>query len=72
MAEFDLPYSRIQGDGPNETGFTVYLRASPAVGGPIPGLTESKIVDAVRAVLAGDSGDVSVRVTRYDLTITES
>jgi len=70
MAELAYPYYRIQADGPNETGFTLLLRADAGVGGPIPGLTEQSIVDGVRALLAGNSGDVTVQLTHYEITTT--
>lgn len=71
MAELAYPYYRIQADGPNETAFTLTLRVDPGVGGPLPGLTEQKILDGVRALLAGEEGDVSVRAAHHDVTITD-
>ncbi|MGQ4349680.1 hypothetical protein [Streptomyces sp. SAS_275] len=69
MAEMAYPYYRIQADGPNETAITLTLRVDAGVGGPLPGLTEQKVLDGVRALLAGE--DVSVRAAHYDLTITD-
>lgn len=66
------PYYRLQADGPNETGFTLLIQISDGAGGPLPGMTAQSVLDDLKARLVGDTGDVTARMSMYDVTVTNN
>jgi hypothetical protein len=72
MAELTYPYYQFQADGPNETGFSITVKIGEGAGGPLPGMTVQSVLDELKRLLAGDSGDVTVRLSSYDITVTNN
>lgn len=70
MAELPYPYYRIQADGPSETGFSLLVHIEEDAAGPLAGQTSQGVLDDLCARLRGDSGDVTVSMTRYEITTT--
>ncbi|WP_371646501.1 hypothetical protein [Streptomyces mirabilis] len=70
MAELQYPYYRLQADGPDETGFTLLGHVEDGAAGPLTGQTAERTLQDLADRLRGDSGDVTVSLTRYDITTT--
>jgi hypothetical protein len=67
----DMPYPffQVQASGPNETGFAVTLHIEDGAGGPLAGLDDGAVVDALRDLFGAQDGTV-VTATRTDITDT--
>lgn len=70
MAEMPYPYYRLQADGPSETGINLTFQLQTGAGGPLPAISEADLLAHLKTYLAGDSGDVTVRLTGYDVAVT--
>lgn len=70
MAELLYPYYRIQADGPAETAFQMQIHIEEGGGGPLAGQTSQGVLDDLCTRLRGDNGDVTVTLTRVEITTT--
>lgn len=69
-AEMPLPYYRLQASGPSETGLTLTFQVETGAGGALPNISEADLLAHLKTYLAGDTGDVTVRLTGYDVAVT--
>jgi hypothetical protein len=70
MADLPYPYYRIQAYRDDESGFGLLIHIEDGAGGPLTGQTSQGVLDELCARLRGDSGDVTVALTRYEITTT--
>ncbi|MFE7973015.1 hypothetical protein [Streptomyces shenzhenensis] len=70
MADMPYPYYRLQADGPQETGMVLLFQVATGSGGPLPNVSKEDLLAHLKEYLAGDSGDVTARLTAFDVTVT--
>ncbi|MEU3161775.1 hypothetical protein ABZ753_30885 [Streptomyces griseoincarnatus] len=70
MADLPYPYTRIRVSGPDETGYEMFIHIGLDANGPVEGTTPESVLENLRTYLLGDSGQVSVMLTRYEIATT--
>jgi hypothetical protein len=57
------PYYRLDADGENETGFSLYVQVENGAGGPLEGMTGDSLMGFVRDHLAASGANVVTSLT---------
>ena len=65
-----LPYYRLDGDGPSETGFSMLVQLQNGAGGPLAGLTGDSVMEALRDFLAAHGATTTSLVLNYPASTT--